>query len=67
MLTGSTAIAAVGAVSSAPDFELKMLLWMAKTCHESGLQAPLNAVLSALLGLCKSSAPADVDILVLVR
>lgn len=44
-----------------------MLLWMAKTAHESSMKRVLNQVLVSLLEVCEKGSAKGIDLLVLVR
>lgn len=63
------ASAALHALLHSPDFTISMLLWAAKTAHASGMKSLLQAVLSALLDVCrgKTAVALNVDTMVLVR
>lgn len=63
------ASAALHALLHSPDFTISMLLWAAKTAHASGMRSLLQAVLSALLDVCrgKTAVALNVDTMVLVR
>lgn len=67
-LTRNTAISSLKTLATAPDFEVKMLLWAAKTAHKSNIKSLLVAVLETILSASQSqSAVVGVDLLVLVR